>query len=700
MLREKVHLLCRRLAEGFRRSAPALRKSGARFRSWMSGKGGRCAAVVVAVLAVCLLSLYLCRNRLLAHFASERIERFEQERGVSIRYADLRLEGLREVVMEGLTVVPHGADTLLSSDYVSVRLGLWGLLSGEPDVDEVCCRDLRLTAVKSGNHANYSFFFHKGAASAAPSAPDYGKQVDRLLSLLFRVLPERAQVDGLLVSYERDGHLLGVRLPHFREQDGNFSEEVEVFTHGGRWNWVAQGHLLPSRRSLALNLSAAGGEAVRVPALERWNTEIAFRALSMRLDESRSGDYTSLVGRLDFDSLTVDNRALAPTPVWLRQLSVDCDAHIGKDYAELTDRSKYSFNGFALSPSILVRKPAGKDWKVRVSVEQPFFPAQQFFEALPDALFESLADIRCEGRLAWHFLLDVDFDCLDSLQLESSVQTDGFRIVDYGASDLLKLNGEFLYTAYENGVPVRTFLVGPSHPGFLPLDSIPEVLQQAVMQSEDGSFYGHDGFRIDALRKALAYDLRVSRFARGGSTISMQLVKNVFLNRNKNLFRKLEESVLTWLIESQNLCSKRRMYEVYLNICEWGPGIYGAREATAFYFSKEPAALTPSEAVFLAALVPRPKKYLWLLADDKRHASPKLTGYFHLIGRLLAARGVISEEEAEAVSPEQVVLSGPAVEGLEVPADSTAIRLDFSDFPEELPDMPDLPADAESEGSR
>lgn len=673
-----------------------MKKSLARIGLWMKRRGGRYAAVAAIGLAAAAAVLYLSRNRLLEHFASSRIERFERERGVSVDYAALRLEGLGDVVVERLTVVPEGADTLLSLGYASVSLDWWSLLFGEPDVREVCCRGLRLTAVKSGAEANYSFLFGGGGTSSVPARRDYGQQADRLLGLLFRLLPERAEVEDLQVSYERDGRLLGVRLPRFREEEGNFSEEAEIFTHGGRWRWTVEGHLLPSRRSLGLDLGGSGGAAVYVPGLRQWDTQVSFRSLSLRLDESRSGGVTRLKGRLDFDSLTVDNRSLAPVPVWMRQLAVDCDAAVGADYAELADGSSFSFNGFSFSPSIRVQKPAGEDWKVRLAVEQPFFPAQQFFDALPAALFESLAGIRTEGKLAWHFLLDADFDRLDSLRLESSVRTEGFRIVDFGASDLLKLNREFLYTAYEGGIPVCTFPVGPSHPGYLPLDSIPEVLQQAVMQSEDGSFYGHEGFRLEALRLALVHDLRLRRFARGGSTISMQLVKNVFLNRNKNLFRKLEEAVLTWLIESQNLSSKRRMYEVYLNICEWGPGVYGVREAAGFYFSKRDLRqLTPSEAVFLAALVPRPKRYRGLLVEGGR-VSPKLEGYFRLIGRLLAARGVISEEEAAQVSPAQVVVTGPAVQGLDAgAADSLAVRLDFSDFPEELPLQPDLSAPRE-----
>lgn len=97
------------------------------------------------------------------------------------------------------------------------------------------------------------------------------------------------------------------------------------------------------------------------------------------------------------------------------------------------------------------------------------------------------------------------------------------------------MSDEFIYTAYENGQPVYTFPVGPSWENFTPLDSISPLLQMSVMQSEDGAFFYHRGFLPDAMREALIHDLEVRKFARGGSTISMQLVKNVFLNRNKTL---------------------------------------------------------------------------------------------------------------------------------------------------------------------
>src|SRR6185295_15378504 len=106
-----------------------------------------------------------------------------------------------------------------------------------------------------------------------------------------------------------------------------------------------------------------------------------------------------------------------------------------------------------------------------------------------------------------------------------------------------------------------------------------------------------------------AANYKAGKFVRGGSTISMQLVKNVFLTRNKTIARKIEEALIVWLIENNRLSSKERMYEVYLNLIEWGPNVYGIGEASRFYFYKSPADLSLAESIFLAMIVPRPKGF-------------------------------------------------------------------------------------------
>ena len=246
----------------------------------------------------------------------------------------------------------------------------------------------------------------------------------------------------------------------------------------------------------------------------------------------------------------------------------------------------------------------------------------------------------------------------DSLKFESELKEKDFRILEYGATNLRKMSDEFEYTAYENGLPVRTFPVGPSWEHFTPLNEISPLLQMSVLQSEDGAFYYHHGFLLDAMREALIHDLKVKRFARGGSTISMQLVKNVFLTRNKNFARKLEEALIVWLIETQRLTSKERMYEVYLNIVEWGPMVYGIHEAAAFYFSKRPSQLTTEESIFLASIIPKPKHFRNSFTTDMK-LKENLEEYYRLIAGRLAKKGLISESEAAGIQPD-IQLTGPA----------------------------------------
>ncbi|HMD38352.1 MAG TPA: biosynthetic peptidoglycan transglycosylase [Candidatus Acidoferrum sp.] len=141
---------------------------------------------------------------------------------------------------------------------------------------------------------------------------------------------------------------------------------------------------------------------------------------------------------------------------------------------------------------------------------------------------------------------------------------------------------------------------------WVPLSAIAPQLREAVVAGEDGSFYGHHGFDYDGLRAAFLEDLRTREFRRGGSTITQQVAKNVFLNPEKTLQRKFREAILTWRIE--RALSKDQILEVYLNVVDWGDGIAGAGSASHFYFSKAPRELTWSEAALLAAMLANPRR--------------------------------------------------------------------------------------------
>lgn len=139
------------------------------------------------------------------------------------------------------------------------------------------------------------------------------------------------------------------------------------------------------------------------------------------------------------------------------------------------------------------------------------------------------------------------------------------------------------------------------------LSEISPYLIKAVLIAEDDRFYMHEGFDIEGIKEAIKKDIKRGKLVAGGSTISQQLAKNLFLTPEKTFARKLKEALITWRLE-KNL-SKRRILELYLNVVEWGPGIFGAEAAANHYFGKSASDLTPEEAARLASVLPAPLRF-------------------------------------------------------------------------------------------
>jgi monofunctional biosynthetic peptidoglycan transglycosylase len=142
---------------------------------------------------------------------------------------------------------------------------------------------------------------------------------------------------------------------------------------------------------------------------------------------------------------------------------------------------------------------------------------------------------------------------------------------------------------------------------WVPYGSISIHLKRAVIASEDARFSEHEGVDWEAIEKAYKENLKRGRSAKGGSTITQQLAKNLFLSPERSYVRKGQELVITYMIEA--LWDKRRILEVYLNVVEWGEGLFGADAAARYYFAVSPAQLGPEQSARLAAYLPNPKRY-------------------------------------------------------------------------------------------
>jgi monofunctional biosynthetic peptidoglycan transglycosylase len=148
---------------------------------------------------------------------------------------------------------------------------------------------------------------------------------------------------------------------------------------------------------------------------------------------------------------------------------------------------------------------------------------------------------------------------------------------------------------------------------WIPYERISRSLKQAVIAAEDARFVDHEGFDWEGIQRAIEKNRQRGRTVAGGSTISQQLAKNLFLSPQRSYWRKAEEALLTLLIET--FMDKRRIFEIYLNVVEWGHGVFGAEAAARHYFGVSAAALDPWQAAWLAGALPNPRYY-----DRRRHA--------------------------------------------------------------------------------
>lgn len=189
------------------------------------------------------------------------------------------------------------------------------------------------------------------------------------------------------------------------------------------------------------------------------------------------------------------------------------------------------------------------------------------------------------------------------------------------------------------------FVVGPKSRYWTPSGRIPAEMKWAVILAEDSNFYKHEGFDVKAIKNAIKYDLEKKSLKRGASTITQQTAKNLFLSREKTITRKLKEIYLAYRMEQE--LTKGRIIELYLNVVELGPMVYGVGHGAQYYFGKPASALTPRECAFLAAMLPGPR-----VAYNPYKNLGKVLKRSDMILRLMRQKGVLEEGEYQAALAE------------------------------------------------
>jgi monofunctional biosynthetic peptidoglycan transglycosylase len=221
------------------------------------------------------------------------------------------------------------------------------------------------------------------------------------------------------------------------------------------------------------------------------------------------------------------------------------------------------------------------------------------------------------------------------------------------------------------------------HQSWVPLDRVSRRMIDAVVMSEDARFFGHEGLDWEAMRDAAKHDLAKGSFARGASTITQQLAKNLWFGTNKSLWRKAKEAVLASKLE--RALSKRRILTLYLGVAEWGDGVFGVEAGARSRFGVSAAQLTTAQAVVMTSMLPAPRRV------DLAHPSRWLRSRSHRLLDRMRDEGAIGNEEHLRASAElERILAGPA------PAGDTGSE----EVPEDEPEaVPSANAKAEAEAA-
>lgn len=265
--------------------------------------------------------------------------------------------------------------------------------------------------------------------------------------------------------------------------------------------------------------------------------------------------------------------------------------------------------------------------------------ARKVIAALPVAFLGPLEGMRLAGDVSWDLKGSIDTRDMRSLEYKSVPLGFNIRVESLGQLDFAKVLKPFTQRSPGGGGKIYEFKTGPGSRGWTPLSRVTDWMPQVLTTTEDGTFWRHGGIAFFAMKDALIDNLERGRFYRGASTLTQQLVKNVFLVRGKTLSRKAQELFLAWQIEK--FMSKERILELYLNIVELGPGVYGIKKAAHYYFKKSPAELTLTESAFLASILPSPRKYHYMyrrgaVSENWRKGLERIVAVMHKRGKVSA----------------------------------------------------------------
>ncbi len=615
--------------------------------------------ITLAFILVLIACFFIFRNMLLEKAIARVSGKMDREYNSTFAVKKANFEGFCGISAEEVSLVPRNADTLFNIKKIRTSVNFWKLLTGNVQIGTLEIHDGFVQLVKKGDVKNFDAFLKRDKTEDLPSEKrDYAEFAYRLISKALNLIPTDMKLDNLAFRLDDNGKKATINFKKLSLIDKQLETAINVQTNNFSQNWRITGFADPRDNKADIRFFNIDTGAIRVPYLdERYNLKSSFDSIRVKVDNiDMDGDDLHIDGFASIANLKINHRRIASKDVIIKKARFDYRFLLGENFVSVDSTSTVSLNALKFHPFLSYDTESDTIYRLKVAI--PKTKAQDFISSLPDGLFTHFQGMQAEGNFSYNLDFMFNKNKPGALVFDSKLKKGGLKIIKYGEANLNKLNGEFIYHAIENGREQRGILVGAANPNYTPLDQISPYLRKSVLTTEDPSFFSHRGFISEAFKQSIIKNIKTKQFSRGASTISMQLIKNVFLTREKTLSRKLEEILLVYILENNRISSKERMLEVYFNIIEWGPNVYGIGEASRFYFQKSPSELSLNECLYLASIIPSPKRFMWQF-DGEGNLRSYAKNNQNSLTNLMLRRGVLSADDTIYKSL-PVIISGPA----------------------------------------
>jgi hypothetical protein len=624
------------------------------------------------VIAVLLIGFLVFRDELLDQAIDKVSITMKLEYNSTFAIKKASFDGVSGIELDEITLAPKNLDTIFKIQKIKTSVNLWRLLIGDVQLGTLEIKNGYVQLTKKGKVKNFGAFLKRDKNEPKTNKKrDYAEFAYRIISKVLNLVPTDMTLENLVFKLDDNGKKATVNFKKLTLFQTKLESSIEVQTNTFAQRWRINGIADPRNKKGDLHFFNIDTGAIKVPYFdERYSLKASFDSIRFNVQNIDMSH-----GELHFDgyssitNLKVNHKRIANKDVNIKNARFDFRFLLGSNFISIDSSSTFQFNKIKIHPYLSYNTEEDTVYKLKIN--SPKMKTQDFISSLPDGLFTHFQGMEATGDFDYKLDFMFNKNKPNTIVFKSNVNKHNLNITKYGNIDLAKLNGEFTYRAVDKGVLQRPVYVGSSNPYYTPLDQISPYLQKCVLTSEDPSFMSHHGFINEAFKQSILKNIRTKKFSRGASTISMQLVKNVFLTREKTLSRKLEEILLVYIIENNRITSKQRMLEVYFNIIEWGPNIYGIGEAAEFYFQKRPTDLNVQECLFLATIIPKPKKFMWQFDQEglqKSYATKQQT----FLRNLMFRRGLLIPEDTIGLSA-PITLTGRAHSLLNIKVKDTTV---------------------------